>query len=206
MTASHNRPIVALKLPTKVPDLILMGRYVVERMTNNKNFPSPLPKLAVVSAAIDDLEKAEGVAQSRARGAVTMREVKRVALIALMDLLTAHVQSVADADRDHGAEIIMSAGMSVKKNPGGPKRTFSVKQLGVSGAVKVMVPVVARRASYDWEMSKDGGVTWQSLPSTLRATTFVSGLAPGSTVSFRYRTLTKNGESDWSQPVSIVVV
>jgi hypothetical protein len=40
---------------------------------------------------------------------------------------------------------------------------------------------------------------------TLETQTIVSGLTPGATVTFRYRPVTKTGEKDWSQPVSIIV-
>jgi hypothetical protein len=44
-----------------------------------------------------------------------------------------------------------------------------------------------------------------SVPSTLRARTTVTGLTPGSTVEFRFKSVVKAGESDWSAPVSLLV-
>jgi hypothetical protein len=43
------------------------------------------------------------------------------------------------------------------------------------------------------------------MPGTLQAKTTVLGLTPLSTVQFRYRAVTKAGEGDWSQPVSLTV-
>jgi hypothetical protein len=206
MTVAHNRPIALLKLPTKVPNLIAVAKSIVARMQGNPSFPQPLPSLQTVSAAIDALEAAEGEALSRSRGSAAVREEKRVALISLFELLRAYVQSVSDADIDNSAAIIENAGMSIKRNRGGSKRSFAVKHGIVSGALKLSVPVAAQRACYEWEMSTDGGKTWQPLPNTLKASTTVSGLQPGSTVAFRYRTLTKAGFSDWSQVVSIIVL
>jgi hypothetical protein len=51
----------------------------------------------------------------------------------------------------------------------------------------------------------DGGKTWTPLPVTLQAKTTRTGLAVASIPQFRYRAVTKGGEGDWSQPVSVVV-
>jgi hypothetical protein len=51
----------------------------------------------------------------------------------------------------------------------------------------------------------DGGKTWIQLPSTMKAKTTVSGIAPGTSPQFRFRILTKAGEGDWSQPISLLV-
>jgi hypothetical protein len=61
------------------------------------------------------------------------------------------------------------------------------------------------RASYEWDYSTDGGKTWVLAPSTLQAKTTIAGLTPGATVLFRYRAVTKAGEADWSQPVSLLI-
>ena len=63
----------------------------------------------------------------------------------------------------------------------------------------------ARRASYEWEYSTDGGKTWITAPVTLQAKATISGLTPGASVQFRYRPVTKTGEGDWSQPAAIIV-
>jgi hypothetical protein len=44
-----------------------------------------------------------------------------------------------------------------------------------------------------------------SAPSTLQAKTTITGLPVGTSVLFRYRTLTKTGEGDWSQGLALLV-
>jgi hypothetical protein len=39
----------------------------------------------------------------------------------------------------------------------------------------------------------------------MQAKTTITGLQAGSTVQFRYRSVTKTGASDWSAPVSLIV-
>ena len=84
-------------------------------------------------------------------------------------------------------------------------RVFGAKPGTVTGQVKLVATSAARRASYEWETSIDAGKTWQVAPVTLQAKTTISGLVPGSSVMFRYRPVTKTGEADWSQPVSLIV-
>jgi hypothetical protein len=72
--------------------------------------------------------------------------------------------------------------------------------------VKLVAPAAAHRASYEWETSADGGKTWQDVLPTLQAAqTRVSGLQPGTSDAFRYRSITKAGVSDRSQPFSLYV-
>jgi hypothetical protein len=174
-------------------------------MTGNAHFTSPTPTLAVVTSAVSDLEQAQAAALARTKGATDTRDAKRAALLLLVDALESYVQHVADADPENAAAIIQSAGMGVRKIPVRPPRVFAVTQASASGSVAVVAPAAARRASYDWEWSIDGGKTWTLASSTLQAKTALSGFAAGTTVMFRYRATIKGGEGEWSQPIAFLV-
>jgi hypothetical protein len=105
---------------------------------------------------------------------------------------------------ENGASIIQGAGMAVKKIPVHTPRVFEATPGAVSGSVKLVAAAAARRAGYEWEYSLDGK-TRVTAPVTLQAKTSVPGLTPGATVQFRYRPVTKTGEGDWSQAVSLIV-
>ena len=199
------RPTITLALPTSVPALVSYAQGIVKRMTGNPTFPNPTPPLAAVLAAINDLQLAETGAQSRIKGAVAARNEKRAALVGVLQQLRAYIQAIADADPTNAASIIENTGVAVRKTPTRRARAFTAKQGPVSGVAKVVAEVAARRASYDWQYSSDGGKTWVTAPSTLQAKTTVAGLAPGATVQFKYRAVTKTGAGDWSQPVSLMV-
>ena len=204
-TPATHRSIASLKLPTSVPALISLAKAIVAAMTSNNSFPSPDPPLADVGTAITDLETAEAAALARTKGAATARNQKRSALLAKLEALKAYVQKIADNDRVHAPALIQSAAMVVRKVPVRAKRVFTVKQGAVSGSVEIVTASAARRASYEWEYSSDGGATWQLLPATLQAKTGLTGLKAGSSYSFRFRAVTKAGAGDWSQPLSILV-
>jgi hypothetical protein len=192
-------------LPKSVPALITYAQSVVTAMTGNPSFPSPVPTLAVVAAAIAALHAAESTALARTKGAVAARNDKRVALVTLLQQLRGYIQTVADADVETATTVIQSAGIAVKKVPANRPRVFVAEQGAASGSAKLIAASAGRRASYEWQYSTDGAKTWLMAPSTIQAKTTVVGLTPGATVEFRYRPVTKTGEGNWSQTVQLIV-
>jgi hypothetical protein len=199
------RALVSLFLPKPIGLLVSVVQAIIDAMTGNPRFPNPSPTLAVVAAALAELVKAQSTVKTRVTGSTETRNVKRAALLLLVDALAAFVQKTADADQENGAAIIRSAGMGVRKPHVSVKRTYAVLQGRLPGSVDVTAPVAARRSSYDWQWSNDGGKSWQSAPSTTKSKTSLSGFAAGSTISFRFRANTKAGEGEWSQPIAFLV-
>jgi len=202
---SIHRATVSLKMPAKVADFIAYATGVVHAMTNNPAFPSPVPALSVLSAAVSVLQAAETLALTKAKGTVAARNDKRAVVVSMLQQLRGYVQAVADATPENGATIIQSAGIAVRKVPLRATRVFAAKPGPVSGSAKLTATIAARRASYNWEYSTDGGKTWVSAPSSLQAKTTVTGLPVGTSVLFRYKSVTKTGEGDWSQGLALLV-
>ena len=207
MTTSKtpHRALAILKVPRSAPVLITYAQSIVTKMTGNPSFPTPAPALSDVSAAISDLNIAETAALSRAKGTISVRNEKRCVLVKLLQQLLAYVQKTADANVENESSIIEGAGVAVKKAPTHAPRTFGARPGAVSGSVTLTAKAAGRRASYEWESSTDGGKTWVLAPVTLQARTVLSGFMPGATVLFRFRPVTKSGEGDWSQSVSLII-
>lgn len=202
---SVRRPTVTLDLPRSVPPLIVYAEGIVKRMTGNVSFPNPSPALAAVTSAISDLETAETAVLARTKGAAAARDAKRTALVTKLQQLRAYIQAAADANPASAASVIQSAGVAVRKAATRRARVFAAKPGKVSGVATVVAAAAAKRASYEWGYSTDGGKTWAVAPTTLQAKTSIAGLTPGATVQFKYRPVTKTGEGDWSRPVSLLV-
>jgi hypothetical protein len=209
MTTSNksiHRATISLNVPVKIADVILYSNNIVQRLTNNPYFPTPTPTLAVLTAAVADLHDAETAALSRAKGAATVRNDKLTALVAQLQQLRGYVQGVADATPENGAAIIESAGLAVRKTPTHGKRPFAAKPGALSGTAIVTAVSAGARSSYEWQYSVDGGKTWVSAPATIQGKTTIGGLPVGTTVQFRYLPVTaKDGQGDWSQPISLLV-
>jgi hypothetical protein len=204
-TKTSHRPLAALYLPGKLGALLQYVTAIVKAMTGNPAFPAPSPTLAEITSAVTDLQTAETAAVARTKGAVITRNTKRTALLTLLRQLQAYVQKIADGDLENGASIIGSAGMSVRKTPTRAARAFAASPGPVSGSAKVVTVTASRRASYEWQYSTDGGKTWVTAPVTLQAKTTIVGLPAGTTVMFRSRAVTKIGEGEWTQVVSLLV-
>jgi hypothetical protein len=204
-TPTIHRSIATLKFPGAILVLIDLARSILQAMTGNSAFPNPDPPLVAIQTAITDLDTAEAAVHTRAKGAVATRNQKRAALVALLQQLKSYVQKIADADLERGPALIQSASLNVKKVPVRAKRVFAVSQGKVSGSAALVTASVGNRASYEWQFSADGGKTWLVAPATLQSRTTILGLQAGSTYSFRYRPVTKTGDGDWSQPLSLIV-
>ncbi len=105
--------------------------------TNNPSLPNPSPTIAALTQAVADLQAAEAAALSRQKGAVEARNDKRTALVQLLELFKAYVQSVADASNEAAATVIKSAGLAVRKTPFRKPHVFTIKQGATSGTVKI---------------------------------------------------------------------
>jgi hypothetical protein len=198
----------ALKLSTIIELLIAQCTAIVLAMTGNAYFsaPNPLPNptLAAVQSAIDNLSKAQNDARAKTKGAATRRNLARQALVKLMNALCAYVQLVADSMPGQEADVILSAKMIVKAIGAHAPRVFAALHGPISGTAEIEAPVTEDRRSIFWQWSTDQK-TWNDLPPTLKASTTVANLTPGTTYWFRYRVLTKDGLGDWSQVVSLLM-
>ena len=190
---SIHRATVSLNVPKKIADVILYTNNVVQKITNNPNFPTPNPTVAALTAALNELHAAETAALSRTKGTATVRNDKLAVVVSLLQQLGGQVQSVADATPENGAAIIESAGLSVRKITPHGKRAFAAKQGPLGGSAIVTAATAAPRASYEWQYSIDGGKTWVSAPATTQGKTMIVGLPAGTTVQFRYLAVTPKG-------------
>jgi acyl dehydratase len=205
MTTVLNRNIVVLKLPLNVPALIKIGEAIVAAMTNNASFPAPVPPLATVTAALAKLDAAETATKTRAQGTVEARNAARVEVVQALHGLKGNVQLAADASPEQAATIIASAAMGLKQTASRNKTNFAAKPGTTTGSVQLVAKAAARRASYEWQWSADGGKNWTTSPSTLQARTTLAGIPSATVGQFRYRAVTKTGEGDWSQVVTLLV-
>ena len=205
MSNVQNRTIAVLALPRQIPALLKVTAAIIAGLTANAFFPNAAAILAALVKVFNALDGYETAVKTRAKGTVPARNAARVALVAQLQAVKIYVQQTADADPEHAAAIINSAGLSTRKPNTRSKVPFAVTQGATSGTVHIVAKATARRASYDWEWSNDGGKTWVALPSTLQAKTSFAGIPSGMVAQFRYRTVTKTGVGDWSAATAFLV-
>jgi hypothetical protein len=205
MTKSMHRVEVSLDLPTRVPDLAGYAKRVVLCMTDNPWFSSPIPSIADVASAVDELESAQVATLTRTRGTAEVRDEKLKVVNGLLKRLKAYVQGVADDNPEQAGSIIESSGMNIKNKGSYAKPPFKVKPGKVKGTVRLEVRSAGDRASYEWAWSTDGGKTWQTRQTT-QASVDIDGLPSGMLCLFRCQVTTpKGGSGNWSETVELMV-
>lgn len=202
---SYTRFVVVLKPPRSASSYISWVAMILQKTAASSWFPHPTPSLAEVKAALDTMETAQVATLSGGLAKTTTRDAARRSVHGLVERLASYVQGIADANRDQSLAIIQSAGLEAKKSSGSRAHTFEAKRRGPSGTAHLTAPGAGDRAKYFWQMSLDGGLTWIDLPSTTKSSTDVKNLARGTTVLFRYKTLTTKGESNWSDSLPYFV-
>jgi len=206
MSLLANTIVVVLGIDqnTPVAALIETSTTVINAMTANKvTFGTPSPALSTVSAGSTALANAQAAFKAHT-GTRAARDDARTTLTQLMQQLRNYVQSVASANLAQASTIADDAAMRLRKTPTHHKSDLSVKAVA-SGSVKVVAKALKGAAANDFEYSTDGSKTWIAVPTSTKASTTITGLVPGTTVTYRHRPITKTGPGDWSQPVTAVV-
>ena len=164
----------------------------------------PLEPLAQASGAIDALDAAEQHAHKGPKGAAQDRNAKLGVFRTRMRIIIAYVQSVADANPARAPAIIEGTGLVAVKVTLPQKPNLAARYGKIPGRI-VLACQATRGAAYHWQMSTNTDPkAWSDLPETVKATLTVDGLTPATTYAFRFRTLTKDGLSDWSGVITII--
>ena len=202
-----SRKRVALKLPVKNADFIVRAQTVHDTMAaNTSTLPSPKPALTVLGADIGTLIAKEAATKARTPGAAADRDAARKVVTDDLNEERAYVETLVNADPEHGVQIAAAAAMTLTALPSRNKSDLAVKHGAVTGSVHVVAKAQKGAKANEWQCSTDGGKTWTDLPTTTKASTTVQNLTAGVTMHFRHRPVTKTGVGDWSQPVSTLVV
>jgi len=201
---AKRHPIV-LNLPQAVALLIVYGRHVVQKMTNNVWFPSPDPALATVTDHLDKLEVSEAKAKDGGKGAAAARDDDEKVVVADMKGLKGHVGKIVSQNPGHETTIIESAGMKEKAFTKRRKPNLAAFLGPSQGQIRVEAKAVGKGAAYEWQYSTDSGTTWVTMGTTTVARTSLLGATAGTTYHLRFRTTRKSTTSDWSASVHLAV-
>ena len=151
---------------------------------------------------------------TKAKGTASTHNSKRNAVWAAMVNLQSFVQGLADSMSVADATtLIDAAGLLVAKAATRQKETLTaaltaaqgVVHLAANRSVLVGNTDAHKNVTFNWEMSADGGKTWQGLPSSSYASTNAPGLTLMTTYAFRVSVTVGNTQGAWSQAVSLLV-
>ncbi|OFY87134.1 MAG: hypothetical protein A3F72_16645 [Bacteroidetes bacterium RIFCSPLOWO2_12_FULL_35_15] len=186
------------------------GRHMVTSMTGNSNFTTPFPTLANVTTAINAYETAYNAAQGGGTVLTAYMHDKEVLLDNILTQLGHYVESSANGIES----AILSAGMDIKGKGGNRSVGFTAAPGKVSGDVILHAKAIGSRGAFIFEKTGDvladgtkaiDSSGWQEIGVSLKANFTVSNLIVGLRYWFRYAAVTKDGQSSWSDPISIIV-
>jgi hypothetical protein len=213
VTTHRARAIFGFRSNTANVALLAGAKAVYAGVSGNPTFfPNPIPALTLILAQIQALDSAQATVGTRVKGAGTVRNAKRAALVSSLEQLLKYVQGIADAATvEEAVVIIEAAGFKVAKVPSHQKPPISAKPGGsgvmnVYANAKLLSNGSGKQKVFSWEYTLDGGKTFLPMPPTPGAKTSISGLTPLTNVGFRVAvTLHGQPQGPWTAIYNLAV-
>jgi hypothetical protein len=197
-----SKPKLELKKRTDT-DLITFIQGILTAMTGNANFPTPMPALAAVTAALTDFQARIATItelQNQLRQAHTDKDTSRDTLEQLVTYLGNYVE-IAAAGSDSKIE---SAGMPVRSpnTPVGlPAAPLNLNATASTypGAIDLTWDPVPGAATYEIQCKVHGDASpFTNAKSSTSSRTTIEGLTPGTQYAFQVRALGTADPSPYS--------
>lgn len=202
------KPSISFLTADSDPVLVTDVATIVTSMTNNTNYPTPAPALALITTTNDDFADAIAAAADGGKQLTSAKDAKRRELVALMRQLASYVQVACNSDMTK----LLSSGFPVQKPDRTPAtvpptpETPKPSQGRTGEAIPVTKPVQFAYI-YNWRValaSKPNEYV-QHAQSTGARTVF-DGLTPGQVYNFECNAVGTAGTSDWSNAASLMVI
>jgi hypothetical protein len=171
-------------------------------------FASLASLLATLLADLKILTTMSGLAEGATKSPVTVadRNTARIAVEKDIAAIRFAVQQLAQASPATSADIIVKAGLQVKKRPLRTKPVFGVTPGANSGEAQATIKSPGRDRTVEFQASPDGGKTWPLDVYGPELSHLFTGLTAGVLWSFRYRVkLAKKPMGDWSDVITLTV-
>ncbi|MDQ6624178.1 MAG: fibronectin type III domain-containing protein [Verrucomicrobiota bacterium] len=187
--------------------LITFLRYVITKMTGNVSFPNPMPTLAVLAAATDELEIKTQAALNGGRIEMAARRAAEATALSLARQLGNYVESQANGD----LEVLLSSGFEAVRAPSpsvipATPDNQNLSYTGISGQLlfRFTGDYNVRNFSVQHAENADGPWTDHGLSTSTRV--LLEDLTPGKTYWARASANGAAGTSDWCAPTSLMAV
>lgn len=186
---------------------VIFYRNVIAKFKGNPHFPAPDISLSDASAAVDALERAIIAARDGGRTRISEMHDQEKLTDALFRNLAAYVNRIAAGDET----TILSSGFHESKQPTYKPKAILIMVDGThSGSVIFKGKAIPRAGAYLYQMAKgaiplteDG---WILCGVSTRAEFELSGLDVMCVYYFRIAAITPEGLTDYSEPVSKIVI
>lgn len=209
----------SLKLGRRSPsNVVEFAHTVVQAMTGNANFLTPVPALSVVAQAASDLDNAISNTQMNTKMHTALVKTSRQVLHSVLSLLALYVDLIAQGDES----VILSAGMDASSYSRSssmllPPASVTATSTTTEGAVEVAWSKVANAHAYVIELS-DGSaatgtdsrkvlfITWSIADVITKTHVTLPALQSGIKYAIRVYAVGARGKSATSTPVVVKVL
>jgi len=188
-------------------ELLVKASDVIKGVTNNSNFPTPLPALDEVEAARVAFRDALAAANSGLHEAVAEKNEKRKVLEELLHDLAVYVNQTAKGDE----KILLSSGfeMAKKAEAAGPldaPENVQVHPAKSKGTVEVTCNRVAHANSYSIEYRNLTTPNGTATAFATKPKVLITGLTSGNQYAFRVLAVGSDPQRNWSDEVNSFVL
>jgi hypothetical protein len=182
---------------------------VINGLTNNPSFATPVPALADVSTALAAFTTAVADAVNGGKEQTAAKKARRAELAALLRQLASYVTITSAGDM----ETLLSSGFPYQKPvrnkvgtlpaPDAPTLRFGVK----SGQLDATVAPIYGAGAYNWRLALASAPdTFVQTAQTTGGRYLFEGLTPGKIYSVQASVVGAAGPSDWSDMSDLMVV
>ena len=166
------------------PELDQKAKFIIDSMTGNPHFTSPVPTIEEITTANDEYITARSNAETGDRESVAIKNQKREALENLLNKLALYVEASSNDDE----AIMLSSGFSISKHhePVGilPKpQNFSARPTQKS-MISLKLQHIPGAGSYQFEYRQTGVTEW-TIEVHTKSNMLLTGLESGKEYEFR---------------------
>jgi hypothetical protein len=192
--------------------------HILSSLTNNPNFPEPLPEPVPSLAQLNEVYRvyldAYHASLTRDTSKIKHRDAARQTLTGMLKHLANYLEVIAHLDTDK----LSTTGFDLRKSSvrgiyGGilpAPADFKIAHGPKSGTLLLHVARLAGAKGYDVQMAQGGpGIegNWQHATHSATGThILLQGLTPAQTYWFRVCAIGSGGKGVWTGPVSVIVV
>ncbi len=202
------KPTTSFLNRDKDANLIARVRVIMAAMTGNDNYPDPAPTLAVVETALNEFATAVIEADDGGKALTCRKNDKRKALVLLIRALACYVTAACNGDY----AVLLTSGFPTHKPT--HSRVGQLKApamltitLGLhSGELDASVAPVPGALLYTWRVTT--GPTRAVVKTSQSSATYTTfaGLTPGVIYFVEANVVGTAGPSNWTGPISQMVV
>jgi len=203
------KPATAWIGSNPVPLFINNCAVVILALTNNVDiYATPVPGIPVVQAALNTLTTDQAATADGGNSAYIKRDNSRLVVANLMRQLAAYVTVACKGDMHN----LVLSGFPPQKTTRTPvgilpaPQGLVLKQGPLSGMIVAKTNPVFGASTYNWTCTQN---TPGAVPMTAQSTAAnwaFTGLTPGGTYTVAVNAVGAAGPSNWSSPISLMIV